>query len=192
MIPAHADLVSRLTDTQATALAIRLALSDILPTNLPDTVTGPMLAQICTERRLSHAEVVLACAQESGEFWVTLLSTLLERPMYMCARGETGTPVTDIHGRPIPTPIGHRLGEQPQMPTPPRRTRDRVHLHRKRDHRLIVDIVPNPKQPGSKSWHRFQLYREGMTVSEYKLAGGYPQDIGYDVAKNYIRLRMPT
>lgn len=46
----------------------------------------------------------------------------------------------------------------------------------------------NPKQKGSKSAARFDLYRDGMTVLEYVEAGGYSADIPWDTQREFIEI----
>jgi hypothetical protein len=44
----------------------------------------------------------------------------------------------------------------------------------------------NPKKPGSNAWRRFNLYKDGMTVSEFLRAGGTRSDLHYDVDHKFI------
>jgi hypothetical protein len=44
----------------------------------------------------------------------------------------------------------------------------------------------NPKKPGTMAWARFNLYRDGMTPSEFLAAGGLREDLRYDEARGYI------
>jgi len=52
--------------------------------------------------------------------------------------------------------------------------------------RVISVLVANPKKPSSKSFARFNLYRNGMTVGEYVKAGGRVGDCGYDQKKGLL------
>ncbi len=56
--------------------------------------------------------------------------------------------------------------------------------------RLLVK--ENPKREGSKSFPRYALYRDGMTVAEYLEAveklGGSSADLRWDVQRKYIAL----
>jgi hypothetical protein len=188
MIPAHADLIARLTTDQATRLYRQLLDHELLPPQDedPDPHT---LSAACVSANLSHAEVVLSCASLADEDGVALVSALLERPMYRCARGETSSTITDIRGRPLATPICHRIGEAPQMPpTPPRMRRARPP---RSDPRVIIELKPNPKLPTSASYGRYKLYAIGMTVDQYVAAGGRMADVHYDAARGFITLQLP-
>lgn len=69
-----------------------------------------------------------------------------------------------------------------------------------RDSAKIVRLLvkDNPKKPWSNAAKRFYLYRDGMTVHEYRMAcrnimggAGYAQadgDLNYDVEHGFIRL----
>ena len=56
--------------------------------------------------------------------------------------------------------------------------------------RLLVDI--NPKRTGTDAWRRFALYRDGMTVNDYRELGGGNIDLRWDRQKEYIRLEAPS
>lgn len=134
------------------------------------------------------ADVIMACLDQRGEDWNAILSALLAKPLYKCAPGETAFPLTDVKGRTIPSPKGHRLGcapepiqeEAPPPPTAPR--------PRKRDDRVIMSVQENPKNPGSKAHARYALYSVGMTVDQFLDGGGRKQDIVYDTQRGFITL----
>jgi hypothetical protein len=46
----------------------------------------------------------------------------------------------------------------------------------------------NPKRKGSKSFARFALYVDGMSVADFLKAGGTRGDINWDVAHEHISL----
>lgn len=50
-------------------------------------------------------------------------------------------------------------------------------------------VSENPKRKGSHAWHRFNLYRLGMTIAEYVTLGGRPGDINYDVMHGLISVQ---
>lgn len=54
----------------------------------------------------------------------------------------------------------------------------------------VITVVSekNPKREGSKSFHRFAAYRDGMTVKEAKEAGVLAGDVAYDLGHGYIKL----
>jgi len=156
----------------------------------PSQCSGELLGKECDQ--LSHAEVILAIADKKDIIWCDILCCLLEKPLYLCARGETGVPLTDIAGRPLPLPIGHRRGQGPGSGDIPRRIAKRVQYQRKFDPRVIVKIVDkNPKTPNTKSYFRFQIYKIGMNVNEYVALGGTHGDIVHDVEKGYIVIDNP-
>jgi hypothetical protein len=44
----------------------------------------------------------------------------------------------------------------------------------------------NPKKPGTKSFDRFALYRDGMTVAEALDTCVRPMDLKYDLTHKYV------
>jgi Protein of unknown function (DUF2786) len=52
--------------------------------------------------------------------------------------------------------------------------------------RIRILAPANPKKPGSNAWHRFNLYKDGMTVREFLAAGGTRSDLHYDVDHKFI------
>lgn len=54
----------------------------------------------------------------------------------------------------------------------------------------IITVVAeaNPKREGSAAHDRFALYRSGMTVADFKTAGGNAADLAYDVKHGHISL----
>ena len=191
MVPPHAALYSALTDMQALYLWQELHRSGLVQDDPdPSAATGPLVAELCSG--LSHAQVVLSISYRTERVFYDIAQVLLQRPIYMCARGETGIPLTDIEGRPLPLPIGHRRGEPPAAPVTLKPARRKMQYQQKLDPRVISGIVPNPKKVGSKSYERFALYREGMTVQEFLLLGGTSGDIRYDVEHGFIRVDLPS
>jgi hypothetical protein len=72
--------------------------------------------------------------------------------------------------------------------------RQALHQHIRRsvrqDPRIIVRVMlPNPKQYNSASWHRYNLYRQGMSCDEYYRAGGLAADVKWDSRHGFIRLQ---
>lgn len=198
MIPAHTALYHNLSAPQAQILASRLLEhglvreAQILET-LPDEdftkVSGPMVADWC--RSLSHAQVVLALVRERDELALSALEVLIEKPIYMCAPGETSEPLTDCLGRPLPLPVGHRRGEpapetQPGYTPPGPRPVRSVH-----DPRIIESVVPNPKRKGSAAYDRFKLYLVGQEVEASIRNGVTRADVRWDAKMGFIVLRNP-
>jgi len=191
MIPQHVSLIEKLSLPQVLALWTHLRQCDLVYSSPPHSgLSASLLAEECST--LSHAQIVMSLASKTEPFWCDLISALLERPIYLCARGETGIPLTDIEGRPLPLPIGHRRGQAPGTGGLPKRVANRVQYQRKHDPRVIVSVVEkNPKIPSTKAYDRFSLYRVGMTVSEYISIGGTPADIVHDVGKGFIVVDIP-
>ena len=59
-------------------------------------------------------------------------------------------------------------------------------------HIIRLLVVINPKRTGTDAWRRFALYRDGMTVNEYRELGGGNIDLRWDRQKEYIKLEAPT
>lgn len=191
MIPPHAELYGQLTPVQALYLW-RDLYQQHLVSEAPDpaAATGELIASLC--QGLSHAQVVLAISARREQIFYDIAEVLVRKPIYMCARGETGIPITDIEGRPLPTPIGHRRGEPPAAPVTLTPARRRMQYAQKIDPRIITVVVPNPKKPGTKAHHRYSLYQTGMTVQQYLAAGGESSDIRYDVNHGFITVDLPA
>lgn len=191
MIPPHAELYSQLSPVQALYLW-RDLYQQHLVSEPPDpaAATGEFIASLC--QGLSHAQVVLAISARREQIFYDIAEVLVRRPIYMCARGETGIPITDVEGRPLPTPIGHRRGEPPAAPVTLVPARRRMQYAQKIDPRIITVVVPNPKKPGTKAHHRYSLYQTGMTVQQYLAAGGESSDIRYDVNHGFITVDLPA
>jgi hypothetical protein len=54
--------------------------------------------------------------------------------------------------------------------------------------KIRILCATNPKKFGTAAWARFNLYRDGMTIPEFKAAGGWQEDITNDLAKGFISL----
>jgi hypothetical protein len=186
MIPNH---YATLSSEQTALLWDHLHKNYLVPSPPPsphDNLSASDLYPFLTD--VDHAEIILSCANKIGYDWEILLSKLLNRPIYKAARGETGFPLTDIYGRPIPSPQGHRIGQEP---SPSRSIKLRKQT-RTSDPRVIVKVQPNPKRPGSEAHTRYQFYRVGQTVDEFLAAGGRRADIGWDSHKGFITLQLPS
>lgn len=196
MIPAHAALYNNLSAPQAQIVASRLLQHGLVrPEQILETypdedlsrIDGPTIAQWCAP--LSHAQVVLALVRERDELALSALEVLIEKPIYMCAPGETSEPLTDFLGRPLPLPVGHRRGSPPPQAQPeytppgPRASRS-VH-----DPRIIESIVPNPKRRGSEAYRRFNLYLVGQEVEASIRNGVTRADVRWDSKMGFITLR---
>lgn len=199
MIPAHAQLYSRLSPAMAQLLSAQLLDHGLLQPDQVQSAVGDDLSAITGElvaswcRDLSHAQVVLTLARETDPLALDTMDALLQRPIYICASGETSEPLTDMLGRPLPLPVGMRRGEAPSTtPMPPMRTRNQdQRTAARRDPRVIIRMVPNPKQRGSAAWERYQFYAIGMRVEEALAAGVRRVDVEHDQKKGYIELALP-
>lgn len=200
MIPAHVELYSALSVPQAQLLASRLLRHGLVSPDQvaePESITGPTVASWCAG--LSHAQVVLCLAQETSELGLETIETLLAKPIYMCARGETGDPailaLTDVEGRPLPLPVGRRRGLAQEIertdrvvPQVPRRPSLRRGT---RDPRVILSVVPNPKRPTSDAYVRFARYVVGMSVEDALASGVRQVDLAYDESRGFVVLGLP-
>jgi len=56
---------------------------------------------------------------------------------------------------------------------------------------VIRVLVANPKKPGTAAWHRFNLYRDKMTIRQALDAGLWRADFRFDVARGFIVIAVP-
>lgn len=152
--------------------------------SLPAYVPGSLF-RLCETAGLDQADVVCAVAAESSPLAVQAMEILAGIPVtvgHPCLRGPS----------PKPAPAPESASESAPRPAPaprePRAARTGV-----TDPRVIVNIVPNPKRPGSASHARYELYRAGMTVDEAIAAGVKREDIAWDSAssRGFITLESP-
>ena len=52
--------------------------------------------------------------------------------------------------------------------------------------RIKLHVDSNPKKPGSASAERFAKYEDGMTVADYRAAGGTAEDLAWDRKKGFV------
>ena len=52
--------------------------------------------------------------------------------------------------------------------------------------RIKLHVDANPKKPGSASAERFAKYEDGMTVADYRAAGGTAEDLAWDRKKGFV------
>jgi len=190
-MPQHAEIYTTLTPEETTHLWRALHDGRIVAEEPPPTPPAPeQLLQVIGE--LSHAEVVLSLSRDTTEIGLRTVEKLIERPIYVCARGETSEPLTDIEGRPLRLPIGHRRGEVPGTGSPSGLVRARMRARTsRRDSRVITAVVPNPKQPHTAAFERFSLYKVGLTCDECVALGVTRPDINYDCRRGFITLGPP-
>ena len=58
--------------------------------------------------------------------------------------------------------------------------------------RLKTEGGKNPKRPGSKSFDRFAVYKDGMTVAEAVKGGVIYADLSWDVGHGFIAVEAPA
>jgi len=192
MMPQHAEVYTTLTTEETTHLWRALYDGRIMAEAPPPTPPTPMqLLRLIGE--LSHAEVVLSLSRDTTEIGMQTVEKLIAKPIYVCARGETSEPLTDIEGRPLRLPIGHRRGEVPGVGNTTRLVRSKMRARTsRRDNRVVTAIAsPNPKQPGSEAHRRFSLYMVGLTADECVALGITRPDINYDCRRGFITLGPP-
>jgi len=61
----------------------------------------------------------------------------------------------------------------------------------KGEDRIKLHVANNPKKPGSMSAERFAHYQDGMTVADFKKAGGLPEDLAHDRKKGFVTFHEP-
>lgn len=129
------------------------------PTELPEEITGEGVFNMCEVRGLDQAAVVMSMARNATATGVSALEKLVGRPIQR--RAATAS-----------KPRAQR-GPRPVL----------------RDDRVIRVLVDkNPKKAGSRAHDKFALYRDGMTVSEYREAGGTADEIKWDAERSFIRV----
>lgn len=141
------------------AAAIQSAYPDV---PVGDGAPRPLF-EICDEAGLGQADVVMSMARDATALGVVCLEKIVGRPIV-------------------------RPSERPAAQRTPRTPRVRGPAVRRTDPRVILSVAPNPKKPGSKSWPRYELYRVGMTVSEFVEAGGSMADVAWDTERGFIKL----
>lgn len=193
MHPKHAELYAALAPAEVVHFYNRAVHSRLIPPVPEDRKPDVdfLLEQL---QPYSHAEVVLTLANDTTITGMNIIEKLIERPIYMCARGETGEPLTDIHGNPLKYPLGHRRGEFAHVggmsTAVSKRLRAPVH---KSDNRIVISVKPNPKRAGSEAYNRFNQYVAGQSVNWHLINTIVTRaDIRWDASKNFITLASPN
>lgn len=57
---------------------------------------------------------------------------------------------------------------------------------KKKDRTISILVEVNPRREGTAGWHNFNLYRDGMTVAEYRAAGGASNHFNWDLKHGFI------
>ena len=55
-----------------------------------------------------------------------------------------------------------------------------------RDGKIQVVVAKNPKREGSAGYKRFGLYKTGMTIRDFLIAGGKTIDLDWDRERGFI------
>lgn len=58
------------------------------------------------------------------------------------------------------------------------------------DNEHVITLIKkeNPRRPGSETFRRYALYKDGMTVEKYLAAGGIPGDLRWDSERGHIKI----
>lgn len=140
----------------------------------PNVPTEGPLFERCSAAGLDQADVVMSLAADPSPLAVAALETVMGKPMIVGHPCLSGPP-------PAPAPDA-----PPQVE--PREKRTRAPRAPKSDPRVVVDVAPNPKKPGSQSHERYAIWRVGMTVSEALAAGLTGADVKWDTERGYVKL----
>lgn len=140
-------------------------------------------------------ELVLLLASDSNHTAYTAMEKLIAKPIYMCARGETGLELRDSKNRPIITPRG-QYREIPYT-TPLKFARE---FERKRtanrqqvDNRIVTTVMPNPKKPGTNAHSHYTQYIPGKSVSWHIINTEITRvDIRYDINRGFVKVLSPA
>jgi hypothetical protein len=60
-----------------------------------------------------------------------------------------------------------------------------------RERMVIRNIKPNPRLPTTMAFHRYKVFREGMTVQQALVRGAKKRDIRLAERKGWVQLEMP-
>jgi len=88
---------------------------------------------------------------------------------------EATAPVVEAAAEPKKSPIGARGPKGVPL-----------------DAKITILVAANPKRPAGKSYGRFELYRDGMSVNDALTAGVLTADLIYDTAHNFIAIEGYT
>lgn len=138
-------------------------------TNDVPEVDGSILFRKLVEHGVDHKTACMSLANDPSITAITILEKVV------------GKPIQRLVPKAEPVVNSSRIRAQLEPGAKPKLI--------KNDPRVIYDIIPNPKKMGSKSYERYEFYREGMTVMEFIQAGGTTGDIQHDVSKGFIKLK---
>lgn len=153
-----------LTSEEAALVVMHAARREKLDVAQDQEFDGKKAFEFCEELGLDQADVVIAMSRDSSALGVSVLEKLVGKPIQRTVAASPG-------GRPRA-----QRGPRPVL----------------RDDRVIRVLVDsNPKKKGSKTYERFELYRDGMTVQEFRQAGGTADDVKWDAERGFIRVEDP-
>lgn len=146
-------------------------------------------------RQQPYNELIMAVADNPKHIAYTIMEKMIAKPIYMCARGETSIELYDSRNRPIVTPRG-QYREIPYT-TPLRFAREfdtRLRANKAQvDNRIVVEMMPNPKKPGTAAHEHYTHYQQGKSVSWHIINTDLTRaDIRYDIKRGFIKVLTPA
>lgn len=161
------------------------------PGHLPDPTDLPF--------PVNHTDLVLLLANDPTPPAHIIMEKLLAKPIYMCARGETSAVLLDAQNRVIITPKGsyrntpEKLYRDIEQTFNKIKTVSKFKKTKKLDNRIVTEVAPNPKRPGSQAHAHYEQYKKGRTVSwHYDQTDVTPADVRWDSSKGFITLVTPS
>lgn len=170
--PRHQPLFAALSPTEVARVARRMEQDLVLPRTLgvPATADWRWLYDQCVEAGLDHAACVLPLCREHDDIGLSALQKLAGCSIRVWKPRDTPRPpqvVREASGRTVRVESGgFHMGQ------------------------VVLRVVPNPKKPGSATWHRFQHWRAGDTVGECMSRGMTRADVLWDMdpARKFVVL----
>ena len=83
---------------------------------------------------------------------------------------------------------GKKSGKKAETDGEPKAPRDRTSRNFDKSATIGLLIDKNPKREGSKSFIRFDAYKDGMTVGDFITAGGTYGDLAWDSARGFVAI----
>jgi len=81
------------------------------------------------------------------------------------------------------------IGTPEKSKTKPVTIQHREKRMKEYESKIHLLVKENPRREGSEGWHNFNLYKEGMAVSDFKAAGGKSNHMAWDLKHKYIELK---
>lgn len=143
---------------------------------------------------MSHTDLVLMLADDPHQVAYDIMERLLDKPIYLCARGETSLTYYDANNRPIVTPQGSYRG-MPKLANSKEFQSFQYHIRQykaKVDNRIVTEIQPNPKRAGSAAHERYKLYTIGKSVTWHLNNTDLTRpDFRFDIKQGFIVVITP-